>query len=222
MDRSAAARTLAGIAPVREGTFAQATLEEGAAALNRVFEDYFLPITFSAEQLRLHMTYYDVEAALLADLVRRTRRRGCRVAAGGSRDSRMGRRFRRCPCVSRPRLRANAHRAHDRVGSRDAACAASRWKFCIRTRPQLPCISKVGFKMTRRLVSFETLTEHAAMPGGFFSIAPRTPDRGRRACVRVLAARTCQPAQRRRNRRRHGRKRKLRPVPLEFEPRTSP
>ena len=31
---------------------------------------------------------------------------------------------------------------------------------------------KVGFEMTRRLVSFETLTEHAAMPGDFFSIAP--------------------------------------------------
>src|SRR5579884_3032322 len=46
---------------MRRATFAQAAAGEGASALNRVFERYLVPITFSSEQLHLHMTYNDVD-----------------------------------------------------------------------------------------------------------------------------------------------------------------
>jgi ribosomal protein S18 acetylase RimI-like enzyme len=48
---------------VRRASFAQAAVEQGAAALNRVFERYLVPITFSSEQLHLHMSYNDVDEA---------------------------------------------------------------------------------------------------------------------------------------------------------------
>lgn len=48
---------------MRRASFAQAPVDEGSAALNRVFERYLVPIAFSSEQLHLHMTYNDVDAA---------------------------------------------------------------------------------------------------------------------------------------------------------------
>ncbi|HEY9180450.1 MAG TPA: GNAT family N-acetyltransferase, partial [Candidatus Baltobacteraceae bacterium] len=48
---------------MRRTSFAQAAVGEGASALNRVFERYRIPITFSSEQLHLHMTFNDVDAA---------------------------------------------------------------------------------------------------------------------------------------------------------------
>lgn len=48
---------------MRRGSFSQAAIGQGAAALNRVFERYMVPITFSSEQLHLHMSYNDVDAA---------------------------------------------------------------------------------------------------------------------------------------------------------------
>lgn len=46
---------------MRRGTFSKAAVGEGAAALNRVFEQYVVPIFFSSEQLHLHMAYNDVD-----------------------------------------------------------------------------------------------------------------------------------------------------------------
>jgi GNAT superfamily N-acetyltransferase len=46
---------------MRRETFAQAAAGVGAAALNRVFERYLIPITFSPDQLHLHITYNDVD-----------------------------------------------------------------------------------------------------------------------------------------------------------------
>lgn len=48
---------------MRRGSFAQAAIGQGASALNRVFERYLVPITFSSEQLHLHMSYNDVDSA---------------------------------------------------------------------------------------------------------------------------------------------------------------
>lgn len=44
-------------------TFAQRDAAEGARALNRVFEQYLLPMSFTAEQLRLHVTCNDIDEA---------------------------------------------------------------------------------------------------------------------------------------------------------------
>ncbi len=48
---------------MRCSTFAQAAVGDGANALNRVFQEYLVPVTFSSEQLHLHMSYNDVVAA---------------------------------------------------------------------------------------------------------------------------------------------------------------
>lgn len=48
---------------MRRASFSQAAAGQGASALNRVFERYLVPITFSSEQLHLHMSYNDVDAA---------------------------------------------------------------------------------------------------------------------------------------------------------------
>lgn len=48
---------------MRRASFAQAAIDQGASVLNRVFERYLVPITFSSEQLHLHMSYNDVDAA---------------------------------------------------------------------------------------------------------------------------------------------------------------
>lgn len=42
-------------------TFADAAPGEGAAAMNRVFQNYLVPMNFSAEQLNLHVAYNDVD-----------------------------------------------------------------------------------------------------------------------------------------------------------------
>lgn len=39
-------------------------MSDGAAALNRVFEHYLVPIAFSGEQMHLHVTYNDVDTSL--------------------------------------------------------------------------------------------------------------------------------------------------------------
>jgi ribosomal protein S18 acetylase RimI-like enzyme len=48
---------------VRRASFADVTMQEGAAALNRVFEEYLMPVKFSPEQLDLHLLYNDVDPA---------------------------------------------------------------------------------------------------------------------------------------------------------------
>lgn len=45
-------------------TFAQASPDEAAAALTRVFEEYFVPMQFNAEQFRLHVEYNELDTAL--------------------------------------------------------------------------------------------------------------------------------------------------------------
>lgn len=49
---------------IQRATFADTPLAQGAAALNRVFEHYLVPIAFSAEQLHLHIAYNDVDTSL--------------------------------------------------------------------------------------------------------------------------------------------------------------
>jgi len=43
--------------------FAETTTGAGAAALNRVFEEYLIPIMFCSEQLHLFMKYNDIDPA---------------------------------------------------------------------------------------------------------------------------------------------------------------
>jgi ribosomal protein S18 acetylase RimI-like enzyme len=49
---------------MRRATFAQAAMGAGASALNRVFERYLVPITFSSEHLHLHIAYNDVDPSV--------------------------------------------------------------------------------------------------------------------------------------------------------------
>src|SRR5690349_4225367 len=45
-------------------TFADAAPGEGAAAMNRVFQNYLVPMNFTPEQLNLHVAYNDVDLGI--------------------------------------------------------------------------------------------------------------------------------------------------------------
>jgi len=157
---------------MRRSSFAQAAIDEGAAALNRVFKDYLVPIAFSAEQLHLHMSYNDVDpslspiwfddagavlaAALLAI-------RGARGWIGG---------FGVAPEYRR-RGYASAL-IDDIIGSaRERDLQTLTLEVLCDNVPAVALYRNAGFQVTRRLLSFETLTEDALMPDGFGYVSAR-------------------------------------------------
>lgn len=151
---------------IQRTTFAEATLSEGAAALNRVFEHYLVPIRFSGEQLALHISYNDVDtslsplwygedggaiaAALLAV-------RGKRGWVGG---------FGVAPEY---RGRGYARELVDNLLAQARACgldSVTLEVLCDNT-PAIRVYERAGFQITRRLHSLETTIGEPAPPPGF-------------------------------------------------------
>jgi ribosomal protein S18 acetylase RimI-like enzyme len=155
---------------MRRATFADAAIGEGAAALNRVFKDYLVPITFSSEQLHLHMSYNDVDtsrspmwfddegrvlaAALLAV-------RGKRGWIGG---------FGVAP-EYRGQGYAKQLLEHVIETARQRGLESITLEVLKDNTPAIGLYSAGGFSTVRELRSFETLLENAGMPNGYV----RTP-----------------------------------------------
>jgi ribosomal protein S18 acetylase RimI-like enzyme len=154
---------------VRRETFAQAAAGAGASALNRVFERYQVPITFSSEQLHLHMTYNDVDplasplwydddgnvlaAALLAI-------RGKRGWVGGFGVA--------------PEYRGRGYAAELLEALKDTARARGLTSIQLEVLTEnVPAINAYlsgGFEIARKLASFERLVENGRKPNGFVTV----------------------------------------------------
>lgn len=156
---------------MRRATFADAAVGEGASALNRVFERYLVPITFSSEQLHLHMTYNDVDAgasplwydengAVLAAALLAIR--GKRGWIGGFGVA--------------PEHRGHGHAVQllqtlERT-ARERGLESVQLEVLADNLPAMQAYRQAGFSVTRTLHSFERLIEETDTPRGFISAAP--------------------------------------------------
>jgi GNAT superfamily N-acetyltransferase len=155
---------------MRHSTFAQAASGAGASALNRVFERYLVPITFSSEQLHLHIAYNDVDpsaspiwydengnvlaAALLAF-------RGKRAWIGG---------FGVAPEF---RSRGYGHQLLDALigTARERGVKSIQLEVLADNLPAIQAYRKAGFERSRVLRSFEHFVEDPSKPAGFITAA---------------------------------------------------
>lgn len=151
---------------MRSSTFAQAAPDEGAAAMNRVFEQYLVPIAFSAEQLRLHMVYNDVDpasspiwyddngAVIAAAMLALRERRGWIGGFG---------------VAPEYRRKGYARALVDRliVSARERGLEAVSLEVLSENGAAIAVYGKAGFAITRRLFCFETFVEAAQMPTSF-------------------------------------------------------
>lgn len=157
---------------MRRATFADAAIGEGAAALNRVFKDYLVPLTFSAEQLQLHMLYNDVDAThspiwfdddgqVLAAALLATR--GKRGWIGG---------FGIAPEY---RGQGYAKQLLDHIvdKGRQLGLETIALEVLRDNAPAIGLYSSGGFHVVRELRSFESLLENAVMPAGYVRTPPR-------------------------------------------------
>lgn len=156
---------------MRRGSFADAAAGEGASALNRVFERYLIPITFSSEQLHLHVTYNDVDASaspiwyddagnvLAAALLGIRGKRGWIGGFGVA-----------------PEYRGRGYAAELIKTIRQTALARSlesiQLEVLADNTPAIQTYKSAGFEVTRTLRSFERLIEESRKPPGFVNAAP--------------------------------------------------
>lgn len=156
---------------MRSASFAQAAIGQGASALNRVFERYLVPITFSSEQLHLHMTYNDVDAAaspiwyddegnvLAAALLAIRGKRGW-IGGFGVAPEHRGRGI------------AAELLAAVQSAARDLGITSIQLEVLTDNLPAFNLYRNAGFEVTRTLRSFERLIEAAGKPGDFVTAAP--------------------------------------------------
>ncbi len=151
---------------MRPATFADAAIGEGAAALNRVFANYLIPIAFNPEQLRLHMSYNDVDATrsplwfddegrvLAAALLGVRGKRGWIGGFG---------------VAPEYRGQGYAKQILERVIAiaRDGGLESIVLEVLRDNAPAIGLYRAGGFAIVRELRSFERMLENAAMPHGY-------------------------------------------------------
>lgn len=156
---------------MRRASFAQAATGAGASALNRVFERYLVPITFSSEQLHLHMTYNDVDAGaspiwydddgnvLAAALLAIRGKRGW-IGGFGVAPEHRGRGY-----------------AAELLGTlvqtaRERGLQSMQLEVLKDNEPAISVYRNGGFEIARTLLSFEHLVEDGRKPRGYVSAPP--------------------------------------------------
>lgn len=156
---------------MRRASFAQAAVGEGASALNRVFERYLVPITFSSEQLHLHMSYNDVDAGaspiwyddegnvLAAALLAIRGKRGW-IGGFGVAPEHRGRGY------AAELLRALVQTAGNR------GLESIQLEVLADNLPAIQTYRSGGFEITRTLRSFERLVEDGRKPPNFVNVPP--------------------------------------------------
>lgn len=156
---------------MRRASFAEAATGEGASALNRVFERYLVPITFSSEQLHLHMTYNDVDAAasplwyddernvLAAALLAIRGKRGW-IGGFGVAPEYRGRGY----AVELLQTLERTARAR--------GLESIQLEVLADNAPAIASYRNAGFEIARTLRSFERLIEDSEKPRGFVTAHP--------------------------------------------------
>ena len=156
---------------MRQASFADAATGEGASALNRVFERYLIPITFSSEQLHLHITYNDVDASaspiwydddgnVLAAALLAVR--GKRGWIGG---------FGVAPEYRGQGYAIELFKAIERT-ARERDLESIQLEVLADNAPAIQTYKSAGFDVTRTLRSFERLIEESRKPAGFVNATP--------------------------------------------------
>lgn len=156
---------------MRRATFADAPASQGAAALNRVFQNYLVPMNFSPEQLHLHMTYNDVDAGaspVWSD------EQGSVVAAGllairGKRGWIGG--FGVAP-EYRGKGYARQLLTHMIDAGRERALETIALEVLQENTPAIGLYRSGGFEVVRELYSFEAELTEASMPDGYVQTTP--------------------------------------------------
>jgi len=151
---------------MRVSSFAEAAREDGAAALNRVFQEYLIPVAFSTEQLHLHISYNDVDVALSPIWYDDA---GAVLAAAllAVRDTRgwiggFG-------VAPEYRGKGYAKRLLDSVIAlaRERGLTTLQLEVLSENAPAIALYCGAGFKATRSLISVEATIAEAQLPRGF-------------------------------------------------------
>lgn len=170
---------------MRKSTFSQAASGEGAAALNRVFEQYLVPVFFSSEQVHLHMAYndvdpaaspiwYDDDGAVIAAALLAIRGKRCWVGGFGVAPEHRGKGY----ASDLLDELINAGRKH--------GCTTMQLEVLANNRSAIAVYERAGFRTIRNLRSFEWSGEPD--PGGkrFARVRPEDlfdePDSSARPC----------------------------------------
>lgn len=156
---------------MRRSTFAEAAAGEGAIALNRVFHEYLVPVTFSSEQLHLHMSYNDVVASaspiwyddagkvLAAALLAIRGKRGWIGGFGVA-----------------PEYRSKGYASELLASIKDIArergVNSIALEVLIENTAAIRTYERGGFRIERELRSFRRITESSPAPLGFTSAPP--------------------------------------------------
>jgi ribosomal protein S18 acetylase RimI-like enzyme len=164
-------RTVAEITAIRHAFFSQLPIADAACALNHVFEEYLVPIQFTPEQLDLHMRYNDVNASispLLFDdeggvvagalLAIRDTRGWIGGFGVAPRDRGRGYGKTLIRYVLDVARKSGLKRISLEVLTENSAAIA--------------LYRSTGFTITRRLVSFEAVTERAPLSTNFSCVSP--------------------------------------------------
>lgn len=156
---------------MRRATFADAVDGEGAAALNRVFQHYLVPISFSTEQLQLHMSYNDVDPAaspiwyddggnvVVAGLLAMRGTRGW-IGGFGVAPEYRGKGF------------AKQLLAQMVATARERNLGSIALEVLKENAPAIALYRGGGFELVRELRSFEFVSEGTPMPAGFVQAMP--------------------------------------------------
>jgi ribosomal protein S18 acetylase RimI-like enzyme len=156
---------------MRRETFAQAAAGAGASALNRVFERYPNPITFSSEQLHLHMTYndvdpqasplwYDDEGNVLAAALLAIRGRRGWIGGFGVAPEHRGRGY----AIELLNTLKETARAR--------GLTSIQLEVLTNNTPAFNAYRAAGFEVARKLLSFERLVENGRKPLNFVTSIP--------------------------------------------------
>jgi ribosomal protein S18 acetylase RimI-like enzyme len=157
---------------MRRATFADAAVGEGAAALNRVFQNYLIPMNFSSEQLHLHMSYNDVDArrsplwfddegrVLAAALLAVRGKRGW-IGGFGVAPEYRGQGY------------AKALLEHIAHTARDLKLNSVALEVLKDNTPAIDLYRRGGFETVRELRSFESVVSGVEMPDGYVRTPPQ-------------------------------------------------
>lgn len=156
---------------MRRASFAQAAAGEGASALNRVFERYLVPITFSSEQLHLHMTYNDVDAgaspiwydddgSVMAAALLAIRGKRAWIGGFGVAPEHRGKGY------AAELIDTLVHTARNR------GVQTMQLEVLSDNLPAIAVYRSAGFDVERTLRSFEHLVEDGRKPHGFITARP--------------------------------------------------
>ena len=156
---------------IQRATFADVPLADGAAALNRAFEHYLVPIAFSAEQLHLHIAYNDVDTSLsplwyaedgsviAAALLGVRGKRGW-IGGFGVAPEHRGRGY------------AGELVEYMLAQARERGLESVTLEVLSENAPAIRVYERAGFRITRRLHSLETIVEEPAPAPGFALTEP--------------------------------------------------